>query len=108
MIDFLRSEDALSVYSNYHNVLAMSNLFKIHIHIFTYNGDNGRWSRVSPDPIMSDTAEIKFGPRMQFSLSDATVPGAKRSFFIRYKDSLSVLLIYTFGGFPLGKLRFFR
>ena len=63
MIDFLRSDskDALAVYSNSHDVLAMANLFNIHIHIFTYKGNEDRWSHVSPDPIMSDKAEIKFG-----------------------------------------------
>ena len=40
MLEFLRSDEALMVYSNSQQVLAMANLFNISI--FTYGGDEDR------------------------------------------------------------------
>ena len=64
MLKFLRGEDdddSLMVYSNSQQILAYANFFNIKISIFTYSGDHGRWSEVSPDPEMSKEAEFKFG-----------------------------------------------
>jgi hypothetical protein len=75
MLDFLRSEEALMVYSNGQELMAMANLFNINIYIFTYKGDDGSWSEVGPDPDMAAQAEIKFGkwaPDMYLYHSDNT------------------------------------
>lgn len=62
MIQFLRSEESLTVYSNYQELLAMANLFNININIFTYSGDDdGRWSVVHPDPEMVSSSEKRLG-----------------------------------------------
>ena len=41
MIDFLRSDDALLVYSNSQELIALSNIFNINISIFTFGGSQG-------------------------------------------------------------------
>ena len=61
MIQFLRSEDALMVYSNSQQILAMANLFNMNIYTFTYGSSNEGWSLVRPEPEMAKHAEIKFG-----------------------------------------------
>ena len=59
LLDFLRSEESLNVYSNAHDVLAAANLFNTRIHTFTYTGDEGIWSEVVPHAEMSSCAEFK-------------------------------------------------
>ena len=54
-------DDSLMVYSNSQQILAYANFFNIKISIFTYTGEEGRWSEVTPDPEMSNHAEFKFG-----------------------------------------------
>ena len=61
MLEFLRSEEALMVYSNSQELLAIANLFNIKIDIFSYHGTGGNWNQVCPDPIIATTAEVKFG-----------------------------------------------
>ena len=61
MLDFLRSDESLMVYSNSQELLAISNLFNVNINIFTYRGDQTWWTEVRPDPEMAATAEVKFG-----------------------------------------------
>ena len=58
MLTFLRSEDALFVYSNRKEVLSIASLFNINIKIFTYNGKEGWWSEVGPDPELASVAEL--------------------------------------------------
>ena len=58
MISFLRSEDSLRAYSNCQELLAVANLFKININIFTYKGKDGWWSEVGPDSDMASSAEM--------------------------------------------------
>ena len=58
MINFLRSEDSLVAYSNSQELLAIANLFKININIFTYRGKDGWWSEVGPDSEMTSSAEM--------------------------------------------------
>ena len=60
MIAFLKTKDALNVNSAFHEIIAMANIFKIHIHVFTYVGDSGNWNYISPDPEMAATTEIEF------------------------------------------------
>ena len=57
MLDFLRSDDHMMVYSNSQQILAMANLFNINVNIFTFDS----LSVVLPDPVMSKHAEIKLG-----------------------------------------------
>ena len=66
MLEFLRSEEALTVYSNSQELLAIANLFNIKINIFTYEGEDGRWTEVCPDPEMAFSAEVqgKWAPDM--------------------------------------------
>ena len=61
MIDFLKSDDSLFVFSNTQELLAIANLFNINIHIFSYSGEKTWWSKVQPDPEMAATAELKYG-----------------------------------------------
>ena len=75
MLEFLRSEESLMVYSNTQELIAIANLFNINIFIFTYRGDTGWWNEVCPDPEMAASAEIKFGkwaPDMYLYHSDDT------------------------------------
>ena len=64
-LNFLRSEDSLCTYSNYQELLAISNLLNIQIHIFTYGigGDEASWSwnTVVPDPEMVESSEFSPG-----------------------------------------------
>ena len=59
MLDFLRSEEALTVYSNNQELLAAANIFNMKINIFTYNGDDGVWSQVAPHPELSSCVEVQ-------------------------------------------------
>ena len=61
MLEFLRSDDALMVYSNTQELLAVANLFNININIFTYEGKEGIWIKICPDPEMAESAELRFG-----------------------------------------------
>ena len=61
MLDFLRSDEALVVFSNSQEVIAVANIFNIKINIFTYSHDKQGWSEVHPDPIMVATTEVTFG-----------------------------------------------
>ena len=78
MLRFLRGEeddDALMVYSNSQQLLAIANLFNIRINVFTYGGNQSRWSEICPDPEMAAKAEIRFGkwaPDMALYHSDNT------------------------------------
>ena len=47
---FLRHEDALKVYADSHEILAIANLFNIKINIFSYDDKVQVWSQVCPDP----------------------------------------------------------
>ena len=64
MIDFLKSNDALKVYANSHELLAVANLYNVAINIFTYGGGsesiNG-WSQILPDSEMVAETEAKLG-----------------------------------------------
>ena len=59
MLEFLRSYEALTVYSNSQELLAISNLFNININVFTYKGKLGRWSEICPHPQMVDNTDEK-------------------------------------------------
>ena len=59
MIVFLRTKNALNVNSAFHEIIAMADIFKIHICI-TYGRDSGNWNYVSPEPEMAATTEIEF------------------------------------------------
>jgi hypothetical protein len=52
MVDFLRSEEAMNVFSNSHELLAMANMYNITIHVFTYGGLADGWTEIPPDPVM--------------------------------------------------------
>ena len=60
MIEFLRSEEALMVFSNIQEVIAIANIFNVKINVFTYEGKEGKWSDVHPDPEIRATAEQMF------------------------------------------------
>ena len=78
MIKFLKGEeddDALMVYSNSQQLLAIANLFNIKINVFTYGNNQTRWSQICPDAEMSAKAEVRFGkwaPDMSLYHSDNT------------------------------------
>ena len=61
MIDFLRGDESLMVYSNSQELLAIANMFNVTINIFTYSGNNEWWSQVNPEPEFVADAEMKFG-----------------------------------------------
>ena len=52
MIEFLKSEEAMTVFSDAHELLAMANMYNIRIHVFTYGGTTDGWNTVHPDPEM--------------------------------------------------------
>ena len=47
---FFRHDDALKVFADSHEVLAIANLFNIKINIFSYDDKIQTWSQVCPDP----------------------------------------------------------
>ena len=49
MMDFLKSDKAMKVYSTGHELLAIANMFNIRIHIFTFEGKEGKWNEVVAD-----------------------------------------------------------
>ena len=62
IIDFLRSKESLTVYSNYQELLAISNIFNIKINVFTYRDVNdGNWKEITPDPEMVSITQAKYG-----------------------------------------------
>lgn len=48
-LSFLRNDESLKVYTDSHEILALANLFKISIHIFSFGGKSVNWNHVSPD-----------------------------------------------------------
>ena len=52
MLEFLRSDKALMVFSNSHELLNMANLFNINVNILTYGGPEDKWTTIYPDPEM--------------------------------------------------------
>ena len=48
MIQFLRSDESLMVFSNSHELLAIATVFNININIFTYGGTEETWSEITP------------------------------------------------------------
>ena len=58
MVNYLRSESAMKTFSNGHEILAIANLFKINIHIFTYKGNTGNWIVQNPDPEVNVSAGV--------------------------------------------------
>ena len=53
MKTFLKSEDALTVFSNSHELHAMSNIYNVTFNVFSYGKTSEeRWNKVSPDPKM--------------------------------------------------------
>ena len=50
MIDFLKSEKSLLAFSQCHELVAIANVFRMNIHIFTYKRGECYWSKVLPDP----------------------------------------------------------
>ena len=61
MKDFLSSEEALKVYSNSQELLALANIFNISINVFTYKGNSWRWTEVGPDADMVGKSEHECG-----------------------------------------------
>ena len=61
MLDFLRSDDSLMVYSNTQELVAMANIYNININIFTYGESENRWTEISPDPMMVSGADVNLG-----------------------------------------------
>ena len=78
LLSFLRSEQSLCTYSNYQELLAISNILNTKIHVFTYGigGDEASWSwnTISPDPDMTQYSEFAQGtvPEMYLYNSDNT------------------------------------
>ena len=48
---FIMSDDSLKVYSNFHDIMAASNMYNMNINIFTYGLQihNPRWTNIVPD-----------------------------------------------------------
>ena len=61
LIDFLRSKESLTVYSNNQEMMAIANLFNIKIFTFTYNAEGSFWHKVYPDKDIAAKAGIKLG-----------------------------------------------
>ena len=100
MLEFLRSEEALMVYSNSQQLLAIANLFNMNISVFTYKGGQGRWTEVCPDPEMAAVAEVRFGkwaPDMALYHCDDT------HFDLLVKDNSRIALLGLLGGIAQSK-----
>ena len=65
LLNFLRSESSLCAYSNAHELLAISNMLNMKIHIFTYgiggNSNSWGWNSIFPDPEMAQYSEFDSG-----------------------------------------------
>ena len=78
LLQFLRSEDSLCTYSNYQELLAISNMLNTKIHVFTYgiggNEKSWSWKTITPDPEMAPYSEFCTGtvPEMYLYNSDST------------------------------------
>ena len=61
LLEFLRSDESLFVYSNHQELQATANLYDMNINVFTYGGDFERWTKITPDPKMVAEADAKIG-----------------------------------------------
>ena len=62
LLEFLRSEESLLVFTDTQELLAIANIFNIKINVFTFGEFGHRWSEVHPDPDMtSSSAEQDLG-----------------------------------------------
>ena len=61
LLEFLRSDESLHVFSNHHELQATANLYNINIHVFTYSEDLERWTEIVPDPEMVAEVDAKVG-----------------------------------------------
>ena len=52
LLEFLRSEESLLVFSDTQELLAIANIFNIKINIFTFGETGQLWSEIHPDPDM--------------------------------------------------------
>ena len=52
MVAFLRSKEAMTVFANTHELLAVANMYNIRIHVFSYGGSKDGCCEVPPDPHM--------------------------------------------------------
>ena len=65
MLAFLRSEESLTVFSNYQELLAIANMLNITVKVFSYDIDGditkSDWSEVSPDSTMTKFSHFPHG-----------------------------------------------
>ena len=66
LLEFLRSDESLFVYSNHQELQATANLYNMNINVFTYGGDLERWTKITPDPKMVAEADAKIGKLLLF------------------------------------------
>ena len=64
MIQFLRSDESLMVFSNSHELLAIATVFNININVFTFGGIEDTWSQITPEPSLIDDKALKLVPDM--------------------------------------------
>ena len=64
MIQFLRSDESLIVFSNSHELLAIATVFNININVFTFGGIEDTWSQITPEPSLVDEKALKLLPDM--------------------------------------------
>ena len=65
MLLFLRSDEALKVYSNFLDLLGLANMFKVNIHVFTFDKeDQSHWNYISPDYSMFQSENKRRIPDM--------------------------------------------
>ena len=50
MITYLKSEEALLLWSNCHELHAMANIFNVNFNVFSYGKGKVRWSKTGPNP----------------------------------------------------------
>ena len=63
---FLRSDKSLKAYSNIQTLIAMANLYKINIHIFSFKEEKSNWYKVCPDPDFVFSTKVKSNVRDMF------------------------------------------
>ena len=68
MVKFLKSDQALLLWSSSEELHAMANLFNMNINVFTYGKTEERWNTIGPNPDIVAKVGLKFSVPSEVSL----------------------------------------
>ena len=75
MIEFLRSDKSILLYSNAHDVFAMADYYNININIFSHRKTEEKteefWTKITPDPTMVKSQSKNFDDMYLYHQMDA-------------------------------------